>query len=455
MRSWLLPTSLLIFLAVLGFMAGKALKEPRGIGPRATLSVQEFMGGTSSEGFQRAFEPREFRFPRDHGPHPGFRTEWWYVTGNLEGARGEPYGFQLTLFRSALAPADAVGDDAAEDDAAKTDAVGDDAAGDDAVEDDVAEDAAAGADGAEKDTPASDWRTRQLYMGHFAVTHGGDGRHMAFERFARGAVGLAGAQADPFRVWVGGWELRGPVEGGDEVEGGGIFPLTLLAREGGLSLELSLNPEKPLILQGREGLSQKGPEPGNASFYYSFTRLSASGALVMSGDSVPVTGTAWMDREWSTSALSPGQVGWDWFALQLDDGHDLMYYQLRRGDGTADPLSKGVWVDARGAKRSLSRPHVELEVLDHWISSLDSARYPSAWRLSVPSLELILEIRPVVPDQEMELAFRYWEGAVRVEGVRGGKPVRGVGYVELTGYAESGAAVTGGRRITRTGGAGS
>lgn len=404
----------LLSLVALGMLARKVLEKPEHTTPGASLSVQELMGETPSEGFRRAVEPREFRFPRDHGPHPGFRTEWWYVTGNLEGPREEPFGFQLTLFRSALAPEDA----------------------------------------ADEDTRPSNWRTSQLYMGHFGVTHGEEGRHMAFERFARGAVGLAGAQTDPFRVWVGGWELRGPLvrEGGmDETE---IFPLTLEAQEDGVRLELGLNPEKPLVLQGRDGLSQKGPEPGNASFYYSFTRLSASGALVLEGDSIPVTGTAWMDREWSTSALSPGQAGWDWFALQLQDGHDLMYYQLRRKDGTADSLSQGVWVDPSGSKRPLSPSHVELTVLDDWTSPRGGTRYPSAWRLSVPSLELILEVRPMVPDQEMDLAFRYWEGAVRVEGVRAGEPVQGVGYVELTGYAEAEDPLFARRSISRTGGGG-
>lgn len=405
MKLRLLLFFILAFLGF-GFLAGRVLNSSSGDPVRASLSVEEFMGVPAPEGYERALEPRAFRFPMDHGPHPGFRTEWWYLTGNLRGPDGAPYGFQFTIFRSALSPM---------------------------LDPRPME-----------DRVLSGWRTNQLYMGHFAVTDGRGRRHHAFERFSRGALGLAGAQIEPFRVWLEEWELTGPT-------GPDLFPLSLRGAQDGLSLQLSLSPRKPMVLQGEEGLSQKGSEAGNASYYYSFPRLSASGTLVLEGDSVPVTGQAWMDREWSTSALSGEQVGWDWFALQLDDGHDLMYYQLRREDGTPDPFSKGVWVDPEGDKALLSLPQVGLEVLEEWESGLDGTLYPSAWRLRVPSLDLDLEITPLVPDQEMELTFRYWEGAVSVEGFRDGSPVQGVGYVELTGYADGGTEDSG-RRIGRTGG---
>jgi predicted secreted hydrolase len=371
----------------------------------ASLAVAEILGGEPEEGFDRAFEPRPFRFPEDHGPHPSFRTEWWYLTGNLEGPGGEPFGFQLTLFRSTLWPEG-------------------------------------------KGRPASSWRTSQVYMGHFAVVDGRGKRFHSFERFARGAMGLAGAEAWPFRVWVEDWELRGPHgEGG---EGMGIFPLSLRASEGGVGLDLVVVPEKPMVLQGREGLSQKGWEPGNASFYYSFTRLRAFGTLNLEGTSTPVRGTAWMDREWGTSALSEEQVGWDWFALQLDDGHDLMIYHLREGDGGTHPRSEGVWVEPGGDAKRVSGDEVRVDVLEEWRSLLDGSRYPGRWHLSIPSLDLKLEVRPLIPNQEMELSVRYWEGAVRAEGSRGGKPVNGKGYVELTGYSSQEGADAGRIRIGRT-----
>jgi len=388
-----------------------------GAGPNADLDVVAILGGEPEEGFRRALEPRAFSFPQDHGPHPSFRTEWWYVTGNLEGPGGEPFGFQLTLFRNALAPG-----------------------------------------GGER--ALSSWQTRQVYLGHFAVTDGKGGRFFSFERFARSALGLAGAEARPFRVWVEDWELRSPAGGAARREEGhaggrgdpdGIFPVSLRAAEGGVELALTLTPEKPMVLPGREGLSQKGPAPGNASFYYSFSRLRASGTLRLDGPPTAVVGTAWMDREWSTSALAGDQVGWDWFALQLDDGSDLMFYRLRRRDGEAGSFSEGLWVYPDGHSRRLSADEVEVEVLDEWASPLDGARYPSRWRVSIPSLGATFAITPLIPDQEMELTFRYWEGAVVVDGLRGAKEVAGKGYVELTGYASREGGEAGRRRIGRTG----
>jgi len=431
---------MVVFLLGLGFLARAVLfdaGETRGR-VRASLSVQDFMGPRASQGFRRAMEPRDFRFPEDHGPHPEFRTEWWYLTGNLTGPEGEPYGFQFTIFRSALSPEGGRSGEDRGTAGAETEGRG--------------ETPGPVASPAGEASPAeeSPWRTNQLYMGHFAVTDVEDGRHRAFEAFARGALGLAGARSAPFRVWMGEWEILGEGDG----QGGatGVFPLRLRGNGDGVALDLRLQAEKPMVLQGREGLSQKGPEPGNASYYYSFTRLSASGVLLLDGDSVSVNGSAWMDREWSTSALSSGQVGWDWFALQLEDGHDLMYYQLRRDDGTADTLSKGVWVDPSGDARPLSLEEVALSVADEWTSDLDGTVYPSTWLMEIPDLDLALEILPVMPDQEMDLTFRYWEGAVGVSGTRAGVPVRGVGYVELTGYSDVGAASPETRRMGRTGG---
>jgi predicted secreted hydrolase len=387
--------------ALLGLLVG-AIGLGGGCGSRedpelkTSLSVSGLLGEAPDAAFARALEPRPLRFPEDHGPHPDFRSEWWYVTGNLSGPEGEPYGFQLTLFRSALRPPGA-----------------------------SAEEAPLGAPSA--------WRAEQVYMGHLALTDGKSGSFHAFERFSRGAASLAGASAKPFRVWLEDWEIAGPAGQARD-----IFPLQLRAAEQGVGVSLSLAPQKPLVLQGDAGLSQKGPEPGNASFYYSFTRLEASGEIQLGTQTTRVAGLAWMDREWSTSALSPGQVGWDWFALQLDDGSDLMYYQLRRKDGSADPLSKGIRVGAGGEASGLESSQVELEVSGRWKSPLDGSEYPSGWRLAVPSEDLVLNLTPMLPEQELNLGFRYWEGAVRVAGTRRGKAIGGRGYVELTGYTDEG-----------------
>lgn len=378
-----------------------------------SLPVAQVLGEGEVAGFERALEPRPFDFPADHGPHVSFRNEWWYLTGNLEDPSGTPFGFQFTVFRAGLDPRFArrlPPEGKASEERPDTPPPG--------------EGPGEGGPG-----PASPWSASQIYLAHWTVTDGGRKRFYPHERFARGALGLAGAQGSPFRVWVEDWSLTA---GGEE----DLFPLTLQVREGGTALQLELTALKPPVLQGEGGLSRKGPEPGNASYYYSFSRLKASGVLVLDGDSIPVQGLAWMDREWSTSALSPGQVGWDWFALQLDHGFELMWYHLRRADGTPDPFSQGIWVDPQGAARTLAFGEVELQATDTWASPVDGRRYPARWRLSFPGEDLLLEVVPLIPDQELVLSFRYWEGAVRVSGRHRGRPVAGVGYVELVGYGE-------------------
>lgn len=344
------------------------------------LSLAEAMRADTT-GYALALEPRPFTFPEDHGPHPDFRTEWWYVTGNLDGPAGEAFGFELTLFRIALTPPDSA------------------------------------------DADTTGWQTRQLFMGHFGLLDGPARRFRAFERFGRGAAGLAGAQAAPFRVWLDDWEIaEGP---------GGMPEMRLAAAEGDTGVRLALVPQKPMVLQGNQGLSQKGAGAGNASYYYAYTRLGATGEVTTPGGTFTVTGTAWMDREWSTSALDSAQVGWDWFALQLDDGRDLMYYQLRERSGAASPFSKGTLVAPDGTPRGLTRDEVRLDVTRRWTSPHSGAVYPAGWTLAIPGENLTLQITPVIDDQELNVSVRYWEGAVRVEGPGG---LTGRGYVEMTGY---------------------
>ena len=355
--------------------------------PQARLSLVETLGGDDTRGFARALEPREFTFPLDHGPHPDFRNEWWYVTGNLDAEGGRKLGFQFTVFRSSLSPVAPEG--------------------------------------------TSAWRTNQAFMAHFAVTDEAGRRFYAFERFARGSVGLAGAQSDPFRVWLETWSLASADSAQD-----GTFPLRLQAAEGDVALDLVLDEGKPRVLQGNGGLSQKGPEPGNASYYFAHTRMPSTGTVVLGADTLRVSGLAWLDREWSTSALSQGQVGWDWFALQLDHGWELMVYALRRVDGSAHPLSDGVLIAPDGSRRPLTwGKDISVTPTRRWTSPLDGAAYPSGWRIEIPEGDWALDVTPVLPDQELKLAFRYWEGAVRVSGRSEGREVTGRGYVELTGYA--------------------
>ena len=357
------------------------------------VGVSAALGGEDHAGYQRAEQPRTFQFPADHGPHPEFRNEWWYVTGNLTDAGGRQFGYQLTLFRIALAPT-------------PTPPVADSA-----------------------------WRTNQIYMGHFALTDVAGQQHHAFERFSRAALGLAGAQAAPFRVWLEDWELAGT----ESASGSDVFPLQIRAREGDIAIDVTLTAAKPMVLQGDRGLSQKSAEPGNASYYYSYTRLPTQGTVQIGQRHFTVSGASWLDREWSTSALGPEQSGWDWFALQLDDGQDVMFYRLRHTDGSMDTFSKGVLVAADGQARLLRWDEVDLQPLDHWISPHTGDRYPIRWRLRVPAQSLDLTVTAKLVDQEMRLTVRYWEGAVSVEGRAGDRTINGRGYLEMTRY-EPGAA---------------
>jgi predicted secreted hydrolase len=351
--------------------------SPQQVDPREVLSVATSLASEPDPRFERALEPRAFTFPADHGPHPSFQIEWWYFTGNLEDARGRRFGYQLTFFRSALGP--------------------------------------------EAPERASRWAARDAWMAHFAVTDVAAGEFHAFERFERGALELAGARADPFSVWTGPWHAEGTE--------GTTFPVRLQADQDGLALDLTLAPAKPAVLQGDRGLSQKGEQRGNASYYYSFPRLDTRGEIRTPEQSFSVSGSSWLDREWSTSALEHGQVGWDWLALQLDDGRELMLYQIRREDGTPGPHSAGALIEADGSTRRLALADFSIEVLDTWVSPRSGVTYPALWRIRVLTADLDLEVRPVLAGQELDLTFRYWEGAVDVWGTQ-----RGRGYVELVGY---------------------
>ena len=386
-RSGLLVAGLVVTLVLLGLGTYWLTSSPQTTRLQTGLSVAEAMSSDTT-GYRRATAPRPFSFPADHGPHPGYKTEWWYLTGNLDGPEGGAFGYELTIFRFAVAPP------------------------------------APSTPASQSDSLLSNWRTNQTYMAHFAVSDGRRERFHAEERFARGGAGLAGARAEPFRVWLEDWSMSST--------GSDTFPVRLQAYTDEARIDLTVRPEKPLVLQGNQGLSQKGPGAGNASYYYSFTRLATEGTLVIDGDSLPVSGTSWMDREWSTSALGPNQEGWDWFALQLDDGRDVMYYQLRNDDGTTSRFSKGTLVQPDGTAQRLSQGEVSLDVLDTWTTPDGTHTYPIEWQLEIPSENIDLHVVPLFRNQELDVFVRYWEGAVRVGGSATGR-----GYVELTGYGES------------------
>ena len=345
------------------------------------MDLNAALGGIPAAGFARALERRPFEFPKDHAAHPEFRNEWWYVTGNLQTETGRHFGYQVTFFRIALSP--------------------------------------------KPPESSSNWATNQVWMAHIALTDVAGNNHLHDQRLARGAAGLAGQQLQPFKVWLEDWQILGQDKG--------EFPWTVEVANAEFSFKLNLRPEKPVVLQGNQGLSQKSSAAGNASYYYSFTRLATTGWVHYQNQDFQVTGSSWLDREWSTSALGKDQAGWDWFSLQFNDGQELMFYQLRTTSGTADQAhSQGKWIAADTSTVNLSLKDVALTPLKYW-QATNGAYYPIAWELNYPAIKGRWRVEAVVDDQLMETSVLYWEGAVRVIDLESDQVV-GQGYLELSGY---------------------
>jgi predicted secreted hydrolase len=361
------------------------------------------LNSTDINGYARAYDVREFTFPQDHGAHPEYQTEWWYFTGNLATAEDRRFGFQLALFRRALTPT--------------------------------------------MPERASEWASNQVYFGDFAVTNVAEDQFFSTNRFSRGAAGLSGATVEPrLRIWVEDWNVTALNDDASELrlQAQGQTP------DGTYSIDFTLKRAKPIIFHGDRGLSRKNAEPGNASYYYSQTRMTTNGTITINGQSFPITGDSWMDQEFSTSVLGAGAVGWDWFALQLDNGRELMLYYIRMEDGSLEPLSKGTLIEADGKTTALKLSDFEIEVLDRWTSPRTAAVYPSGWRVRVqtPTGPLDLTITPLIKNQELNSVTAYWEGASRIVGTDSGQAVTGYGYVEMTGYNR---AASGDRNLSRQG----
>ena len=376
-------TILLIFILVIVAAAAFAALQRRE--PEVQASVLAGAQVEDTSGFARATGPQPLTFPADYGPHPDYQTEWWYYTGNLDDADGHHFGYQFTIFRRAALPPDQRAD------------------------------------------RASDWTADQIYMGHFALTDVAGQNYQAFEHLARGGAGLAGAQAEPYKVWLEDWQV-------EEISPG---VTRLQAAAGDVAIDLTLTDLKGPVLHGDHGYSQKGPDPGNASYYYSLTRLASEGTVTVGDRAVPVQGLSWQDHEFSTSALAADQVGWDWFALQLDDDSELKVFHIRKDDGSVDPFSAGSFIAPDGTLTPLSHDDFTITVNDTWRSPRTGAEYPASWTVTVPSQGIRLDIEPYLADQELNVSYSYWEGAVRFSGEHNGVPVTGDGYVELTGYAGS------------------
>jgi predicted secreted hydrolase len=333
--------------------------------------------------YRAALPGYRYDFPHDHFSHPDFQTEWWYTTGNLRAADGHRYGFELTFFRQGV-------------------------------------DRGPG----KKET----WEIQDLYLAHLALSDLDGGKFYHSERTNRAGPGLAGIDEQQKRVWNGNWEIRWLGE--DE---------TLSVVDEKFSLTFSLHSDKPPVIHGENGVSQKAAGAGNASHYVSFTRLQTRGKIEVAGKTIEVRGTSWMDHEFFTHSMAAEQVGWDWLSVQLEDNTELMLYQFRRKDGSPDPFSSGTYVDAQGKAVRLTAADFRLVATgETWTSDVTGAKYPVAWRMEIPKLGLRLAATTRLKSQELaggsKIAPSYWEGAIGIEATRGSASVQGVGYLEMTGY---------------------
>ena len=334
--------------------------------------------------YQPALPGYQYHFPRDHFNHPDYQTEWWYYTGNLRSADGHRFGFELTFFRQ----------------------------------------------GVSRGKPkTSDWDVQDIYLAHLALSNLDGGRFYHSERVNRTGPGLAGVSQQTAKVWNGNWQVQWT---GDQQK------LQAVAQD--FTLRLVMSSRKPPVIHGKDGVSQKAAGAGQASHYISFTRLLTTGTIDRNGEEYQVEGSAWMDHEFFTHQLDTNESGWDWVSLQLDDNTELMLYRFRHRDGSVDSFSAGTYIDAEGKPAYLGVADFSMQPEKETYASPDThAVYPIAWQITVPSLGLDLQLTTPLRSQELVsgvgAGLSYWEGAITVGGTRDNKPAKGVGYLEMTGYA--------------------
>ncbi len=371
-----------VLLTMLGLMLSRSVSAD----PDSTSVPPSPPVPASATTWKQAIDPWAWSFPRDHGAHPDFKTEWWYFTGNLQDSMQRKFGYQLTIFRQGVqfTPSQ----------------------------------------------PDSKWAVRDFYFGHLTVSDLAVEKFHVQERVTRGALGEAAAATDHMDVTLGPWSIE---QAANE-------KIHLTAREDDIQIDLSLSPAKPLVLEGVNGLSQKADGVGEASYYYSYPRLETSGQVRVGEMTYSVTGQSWFDHEFSTSLLGKDQVGWDWFCIQLDNHEEIMLYAMRDKSGAMDPVSEGTWIRADGTSLRIEPKSFFVEKTGIWKSPKSGATYPSGWAISIPGHQIDLTVKPAMLDQELRLtkmgSLNYWEGATRIEGKVGAELVTGVGYTELTGYAD-------------------
>lgn len=379
-RCLLLAAAFSLSLSVL-FFTGQLSAAKKAIESEAAPNLE--LQTQNAKEWREAATGYRFSFPRDYASHPEYKIEWWYYTGNVETKEGRRFGYQLTFFRVGITPAP---------------------------------------------RSASRWAVRDLFMAHFAITDIERGEFHSFELINRAGIGWAGADAYTYRVWNEGWEAR--LDAGAHL---------LRASEDGFEIELRLAPAKPEVIHGVNEISQKGPSEGNASHYYSLTRLATSGRVRLGNETFEVTGQSWMDHEFGTSFLEEQQVGWDWFSIQLDDGRELMLFQIRRRDGSPDPRSSGTLIEPDGRTTHIPFGEFALSPVKSWRSPESGAAYPVRWAIELPRYGLQLNIAAAIDNQELRTAestgVTYWEGSITVDGLANDASVKGRGYLEMTGYS--------------------
>jgi predicted secreted hydrolase len=324
-----------------------------------------------------------YEFPKDYFDHPEFQTEWWYTTGNVKTVDGRAFGFELTFFRQGV-----------------------------------------NRDEAKK----SPWDVKDLYLAHLALSDLDGGHFYHSERLNRAGPGIAGVSGHDGKVWNGNWSASWK-DGGQQ----------LVVQNQDFRFQFTLKSEKPPVVHGENGVSQKAEGTGRASHYFSQTRLATSGTIELKGKQYAVSGLSWMDHEFFTHQLDAEQAGWDWFSIQLEDKTELMLFEIRRKDGTIDPYSAGTYVDASGKSNHLRSQDFSLQQHSaEWTSPITGASYPIQWNVTVPKFGIFLDARTKLPQQELtggtKLAPTYWEGAMEFSGKRGSAPLHGSGYLEMTGY---------------------
>lgn len=378
--NWRIVSIGLVILAITIF--GFSLVEPLSSN-QVSANTELGTADIDSSGFQRAIDPYDWDFPRDYGAHPDFKTEWWYYTGNVTSDEGRRFGFQFTLFRSALTPENYESD--------------------------------------------SEWRANQIHMAHFTVSDIAEEQFYHDERYSRGGAGLAGVTTDPlYHVWLEDWQVI--------AEDADASRQHMSIKNQEVALDFILEQVKPTALQGKDGLSRKGEQVGNASYYYSLSRLATTGTITIGDNSYEVTGNTWMDHEFATNALPDNTQGWDWFGLIFDNNMELMVGQVRLEDGTIEPQLGGLLIYPDGTTRYLASDDFTITATTTWTSPHTDGVYPAGWDIQVTGEdEFMIHVTPLMPDQELYgTGITYWEGAVHITG-----DMTGYGYAELTGYVGS------------------